>query len=171
LAKAIVSHLLQSGAAGVVTTHYTALKEFAFSTKGIENACMEFDSNTLQPLYVIKIGLPGSSNALAISRRLGLKESILNDALGNLSEDAQKFENIVRSAEESRIKADETLRECNLLKAEWQEKIQILDTEREKLNKEKEKLYVQAKTESRRIINERTAEAEEFILMLPVRTI
>lgn len=163
LAKAIVSHLLQSGAAGVVTTHYTALKEFAFSTKGIENACMEFDSNTLQPLYVIKIGLPGSSNALAISRRLGLKESILNDALGNLSEDAQKFENIVRSAEESRIKADETLRECNLLKAEWQEKIQILDTEREKLNKEKEKLYVQAKTESRRIINERTAEAEELL--------
>ena len=113
LAKAIVSHLLKSGATGVVTTHYTALKEFAFSATGIENACMEFDSDTLQPLYVIRIGLPGSSNALAISRRLGLKESILTEARQNLSEGGRKFENIVRSAEESRIKADEALWESN----------------------------------------------------------
>lgn len=163
LAKAIVSHLLKCGSAGVVTTHYTALKEFAFSAKGIENACMEFDSDTLQPLYIIRIGLPGASNALAISRRLGLKESILQDALENLSEDAQKFENIVRSAEESRIRADETLRESNRLKAEWQEKLNELHVEREKLKKEKEKLYSQAKSESRRIINEKTASAEELL--------
>ena len=163
LAKAIISHLLESGCAGVVTTHYTSLKEFAFSARGIENACMEFDSETLQPLYVIKIGLPGASNALAISRRLGLKESILNEALSNLSEDAQKFENIVRTAEESRIKADETLRECNILKAEWQRKIEILDDEREKLQKEKDKLYASAKAESRRIINQRAADAEELL--------
>jgi DNA mismatch repair protein MutS2 len=163
LAKAIVSHLLDTGCAGVVTTHYTALKEFAFAAKGIENACMEFDANTLQPLYVMHIGLPGSSNALAISRRLGLKESILQDALSNLSEDAQKFENIVRSAEESRIQAEEALMESNRLKAEWQEKLQILENEREKLKKEKEKLYVSAKAESRRIINERAADAEEIL--------
>ena len=163
LAKAIVSHLLKRGCAGVVTTHYTALKEFAFSAKGIENACMEFDTNTLQPLYVMHIGLPGSSNALAISRRLGLPESILQDALENLSEGAQKFENIVRSAEESRIQAEETLKETNLLKSEWREKLQELEAEREKLKKEKEKLYVSAKAESRRIINERTAEAEEIL--------
>lgn len=163
LAKAIVSHLLSTGCAGVVTTHYTALKEFAFSAKGIENACMEFDANTLQPLYVMRIGLPGSSNALAISRRLGLKKSILDDALSNLSEDAQKFENIVRSAEESRIKAEETLIETNRLKAEWQEKLRALDIESEKLKKEKEKLFTSAKAESRRIINERTADAEELL--------
>ena len=163
LAKAVVSHLLKSGAAGVVTTHYTALKEFAFETDGIENACMEFDADTLKPLYVIKLGLPGSSNALAISRRLGLREEILEAALANLSEGAQKFENIVRSAEESRIHADETLKECNRLKAEWEEKIRLLDTEREKLAKEKEKLFTTAKAESRRIINERTAEAEELL--------
>ena len=163
LAKSIVSHLLGTGCAGVVTTHYTALKEFAFSAKGIENACMEFDSDTLRPLYVMKIGLPGSSNALAISRRLGLKESILQDALSNLSEDAQKFENIVRSAEESRIQAEETLHECNRLKAEWAEKLQLLENEREKLKKEKEKLYVTAKAESRRIINERASDAEELL--------
>ena len=163
LAKAIVAHLLKSGCAGVVTTHYTALKEFAFAQKGIENACMEFDSNTLQPLYVMKIGVPGSSNALAISRRLGLKESILQDALSSLSEDVQKFENIVRSAEESRILAEETLKTSNRLKAEWQTKIDEVEKERERLKKEKEKLYVSAKAESRRIINDRTAAAEEIL--------
>ena len=166
LAKAIVAHLLSTGCAGVVTTHYTALKEFAFETNGIENACMEFDSDTLQPLYVIRIGLPGSSNALAISRRLGLKESILQDALSNLSEGAQKFEHIVRSAEESRIKADELLKECNKMKAEWQEKLRALEIEREKLQKEKDKLYASAKAEARRVINERAAEAEELLAQI-----
>ena len=163
LAKAIVSYLLKTGCAGVVTTHYTAMKEFAFSAEGIENACMEFDANTLQPLYVMRIGLPGSSNALAISRRLGLKESILTDALSNLSEGAQKFENIVRSAEESRIKAEEAYLESNRLKAEWQEKLHELEIENEKLKREKEKLFTSAKAESRRIINERTADAEEIL--------
>lgn len=163
LAKAIVAHLLKTGCAGVVTTHYTALKEFAFSAKGIENACMEFDADTLQPLYVMHIGLPGSSNALAISRRLGLKENILSEALSNLSEDAQKFENIVRSAEESRIRAEETLQESNRLKAEWQERLREVELERDKLKKEREKLYVSAKAESRRIINERASEAEEIL--------
>ena len=163
LAKAIVSYLLETGCTGVVTTHYTALKEFAFETNGIENACMEFDSDTLQPLYVMHIGLPGSSNALAISRRLGLKESILNNALSNLSEGAQKFEHIVRSAEESRIKAEAALQESNRLKEEWKEKLRELDIEREKLKKEKEKLNASAKAEARRVIREKTAEAEEIL--------
>ncbi len=163
LAKAIVSHLLGTGCKGVVTTHYTSLKEFAFKREGIENACMEFDNDTLQPLYVIKIGLPGSSNALAISRRLGLKESILQEATSALSEDGRRFENIVRSAEESRIKAEETFLESNRLKAKWQEELRQLKAEREKIEKEKQKLYSQAKAESRRIINERTAQAEELL--------
>ncbi len=163
LAKAIVSHLLKSGCAGVVTTHYTALKEFAFEMAGIENACMEFDADTLQPLYVMRIGLPGSSNALGISRRLGLKESILADALSNLSEGAQKFENIVRSAEESRVKAEETLLETNRLKAEWQEKIRLVEQESERLKKEKEKLYASSKAEAKRIIHDRSAQAEEIL--------
>ena len=163
LAKAIVEHLLSSGCAGVVTTHYTALKEFAFETNGIENACMEFDSNTLQPLYVMHIGLPGSSNALAISRRLGLKESILNSALSNLSEGAQKFEHIVRSAEESRIQAEEIFKENSRLKAEWESKLQQLEIEQERLKKEKEKLQASAKAEARRVIREKSAEAEEIL--------
>jgi DNA mismatch repair protein MutS2 len=163
LAKAVVSHLLRAGCTGVVTTHYSALKEFAFATDGIENACMEFDSNTLQPLYVIKIGLPGSSNALAISRRLGLKESILEEALASLSKGAQEFEHIVRSAETSRIEAERALAEVNRIKAEWQEKLAEVEAERDKLKREREKLFASARTESRRIVNERTAEAEELL--------
>lgn len=163
LAKAIVSHLLKSGCAGVVTTHYTALKEFAFEADGIENACMEFDSDTLQPLYVMHIGMPGSSNALAISSRLGLKENILEEAVANLSEGAQKFEHIVRSAEESRIKAEEALKESNRLKTEWETKLQELEAEREKLKREREKLNASAKAEARRVIREKSAEAEEIL--------
>ncbi len=163
LAKAIVSHLLSTGCAGVVTTHYTALKEFAFAAKGIENACMEFDSNTLQPLYAMRIGLPGASNALAISRRLGLKESILEDALSNLSADAQQFEHILRSAEESRVKAEEERLEALRLKREWEEKLRAVEQEQERLKKEKEKLYASAKAEAKRIIHDRAAEAEGLL--------
>ncbi len=163
LAKAIVAHLLASGCVGVVTTHYTALKEFAFATKGIENACMEFDSNTLQPLYAMRIGLPGASNALAISRRLGLKESILEDALANLSADAQTFEHILRSAEESRVKAEAELQETNRLKRTWEEKLRAVEQEQERLKKEKEKLYASAKAEAKRIIHDRAAQAEELL--------
>lgn len=163
LAKAIVSYLLNVKCRAVVTTHYSALKEFAFSADGIENACMEFDSNTLRPLYVLRIGLPGASNALAIAGRLGLRESILSDALSNLSEGAQAFEHIVRSAEESRVKADEALRETNRIKAEWREKTEELEREREKFKKEKEKFTQSARAESKRIIQSKTAEAEELL--------
>ena len=163
LAKAIVSYLLKTGASGVVTTHYSALKEFAYAAKGIENACMEFDGNTLQPLYVIRIGLPGSSNALAISRRLGLKEEILKEALSGLSEGAQAFEHIVRSAEESRIQADKALLQAQAVKTEWQEKLRVLEEEREKLQKEREKFFVSAKTEAKKIVNAKTADAEELL--------
>lgn len=163
IAKAVITYLLQLHCKGVVTTHYSSLKEYAYSTPGIENASMEFDMTTLQPLYKISIGLPGSSNAIAISRRLGLKEEILTSALSNLSEGAQKFENIVRQAEMSRVEADSVRKEAERMKSEWGEKVAEVDAEREKLKKEREKLYLNAKVESRRIINERTEAAEELL--------
>ena len=163
IAKAVITYLLQLHCKGVVTTHYSSLKEYAYSTPGIENASMEFDMTTLQPLYKISIGLPGSSNAIAISRRLGLKEEILTSALSNLSEGAQKFENIVRQAEMSRVEADSVRKEAERMKSEWGEKVAEVDAEREKLKKEREKLYLNAKVESRRIINEKTEAAEELL--------
>ena len=163
IAKAVLSFLLKRGCRGIVTTHYTSLKEFADSEDGIENASMEFDMSTLQPLYKLSPGVPGSSNAIAISRRLGLSEEILRDAVSNLSEGARKFENIVRTAEQSRIEAEEAKRQAERLRAEWEQKLSEVNAEREKLKKEREKLYLSAKVESRRIVNERAEEAEELL--------
>lgn len=163
IAKAVLSFLLKRGCRGIVTTHYTSLKEFAYSEAGIENASMEFDMSTLQPLYKLSPGVPGSSNAIAISRRLGLSEEILRDAVSNLSEGARKFENIVRTAEQSRIEAEEAKRQAERLRAEWEQKLSEVNAEREKLKKEREKLYLSAKVESRRIVNERAEEAEELL--------
>lgn len=163
LAKAILSELLRRGSRGIVTTHYTSLKEFAYATDGIENASMEFDMNTLQPLYRIDLGVPGSSNAIAISRRLGLPESVLEEAVANLSESGQKFENILRTAEQSRIRADEAKTQADRLKAEWSAKLAEVNAEREKLKREREKLFATAKMESRRIVRERTERAEELL--------
>ncbi len=163
IAKAVLSFLLKRGCRGIVTTHYTSLKEFAYSKDGIENASMEFDMSTLQPLYKLSPGVPGSSNAIAISGRLGLSEEILRDAVSNLSEGARKFENIVRTAEQSRIEAEEAKRQAERLRAEWEQKLSEVNAEREKLKKEREKLYLSAKVESRRIVNERAEEAEELL--------
>ncbi len=163
LAKAIVKHLLSKGCKGIVTTHFTPLKEFAYSVERIENASMEFDSDTLKPLYSIKIGMPGASNALAISRRLGLDGNILDDAYGYLSEGARSFENVLRRAEDSRLKAEEKLRYAESLESEWKRKLGAVNAQIEQLNKEKEKISRSARTESRRIISERTERAEEIL--------
>jgi DNA mismatch repair protein MutS2 len=163
LAKAIVKYLLNKGVKGIVTTHFTPLKEFAYTMPRIENASMEFDSSTLKPLYSIKIGMPGASNALAISRRLGLDEGILNDALGYLSEGARSFENVLRQAEDREVKAEETLKRALDLEKEWKDKVADLNRQIEDLNKEKEKLSRSARAESRRIIAEHTEEAEKII--------
>ncbi len=163
LAKAVVKHLLSKGCKGIVTTHFTPLKEFAYILDRIENASMEFDSDTLKPLYKMKTGLPGASNALAISKRLGLDESILNDAYGFLSEGARSFENVVRRAEESRVEADEKLTKVRALEKELENKISVLNSKIEEVNREKEKISRSARSESRRIINERTERAEKIL--------
>ncbi len=163
LAKAVVKHLLSKGCKGIVTTHFTPLKEYAFTLNKVENASMEFDSDTLKPLYSIKIGLAGASNALAISRRLGLSENILNDATGFLSEGARSFENVLRRAEDSRLQAEEKLREAQQLESEWKQKVNLLNSRIDEVNSEKEKISRLARVESRRIISERTERAERIL--------
>lgn len=163
IAKAVVKHLLDCGSKGIVTTHFTPLKEFAYTVDGIENASMEFDSDTLKPLYSIKIGLPGASNALAISRRMGMNADIIALAESYLSEGARSFENVVRRAEESRIEADKKLSEISAMQREWREKLDKINAEIANLNREKEKINRSARTESRRIIAERTEQAEEIL--------
>lgn len=163
LAKAVVKHLLSRGSKGIVTTHFTPLKEFAYELDRIENASMEFDADTLKPLYSIKIGMPGASNALAISKRLGLDESILNDAKSYLSEGARSLENVVSRAEESRVRADEKFRQAAALESEWKKKLAEVNLKIEELNREKEKISRSSRTEIRRIIAERTERAEAIL--------
>lgn len=163
LAKAVVEHFLKIGCRGIITTHFTPLKEYAYTVDGIENASMEFDASTLKPLYSIKIGLPGASNALAICRRLGMDSDILDRAVSFLSEGGKAFENIVRRAEESRVEADKKLEEANELQAELKAKLAEVNRRIDELNKQREKLTANARAESRRIINERTAEAEQML--------
>lgn len=163
LAKAVVEHFLQVGCRGIITTHFTPLKEFAYNIAGIENASMQFDASTLKPLYAIKIGLPGSSNAFAICRRFGLDERILNQAVSYLSEGSKAFENIIRKAEESRIEADKKLLEAGLLRQKLEKKLAEVNRRIDEVNRQREKLTANARAESRRIINERTAAAEEML--------
>ncbi len=163
LAKAVVEHLLKIGCRGIVTTHFTPLKEFAYTVDGIENASMEFDASTLKPLYSIKIGLPGASNALAICRRLGMDDKILQRAVSFLSEGGKAFENIVRRAEDSRIEADKKLQEANELSAQLKTRLAEVNKKIDELERQREKLTANARAESRRIINERTAMAEELL--------
>ena len=163
LARAVVSQLLRRGCRGVVTTHYTALKEFAYSQEGIENGCMEFDAADFRPLYRLKIGAPGSSNALLICTRLGLPASVVEEARGYLSEGARAFEHTLRAAEESRVRTEEATRRAREVQKEWETRLSALAKEEEAFRREKDKFLASSKAEARRIVTDRTARAEELL--------
>ncbi len=163
IARAVTEYLLACGAKGIITTHFTALKEFAYALGGIENASMQFDSATLKPLYSIKIGLAGASNALAVSRRLGMKPEILAAAESYLSDEGRSYDNILKRAEESRLEADAAAERARRLETEWGEKTEQAKKVLASLEREKNSLGASARAESRRIINERTARAEQLL--------
>ncbi len=166
LAIAVLNDLMAKGCRGIVTTHYSALKEFAYRENGIENGCMEFDAESLRPLYRLRVGQPGSSNALLICSRLGLPERVISEARANLSEGARAFEHTVRAAEESRIKADEARLRVQTLETEWKARLAQLEQDEGKFKKEREKFLANAKTEARRIVNSHTAAAEEILAQI-----
>ncbi len=163
IAKAVVKKLLSCGSCGIITTHFTPLKEFAYNTEGIENASMEFDPSTLMPLYSIKIGLPGASNALAICKRLGLDDAILEDAVNFLSDEGRDFENMARQMEEVRVESEKVLAENQRIRQELNQKRNEINKGIEDLNKERAAIARNARTETRRIISEKTSEAEELL--------
>lgn len=163
LARAVVAELLRRGCRGVVTTHYSALKEFAYAQEGIENGCMEFDAADFRPLYRLKIGAPGSSNALLICTRLGLPASVVSEARSCLSEGARAFEHTLRAAEESRVRTEEVTARARGLQKEWESRLADLSKEEERFRKEKEKFLASSRAEARRIVAERTARAEELL--------
>jgi len=163
LALAIIKNLLKNDCFGIITTHYSRLKEFAVESKKIENASMEFDPVSLKPLYKLNIGIPGSSNAIEIAKTLGLTRSVIDDALLLLSDKQINFENVLKKAESARREAEQLSNELEQIKLERQKELDEITTEREKIVKEREKIYQNAKQETKRIVADKLVEAEEII--------
>lgn len=163
LALAIIEKFIELNCCGIITTHYSELKEFAAKSDKICNASMEFDAKTLKPLYKLNVGIPGSSNAIDIAKTLGLKEEIIRGALSHLSKEKISFENILKKAEESRRRADELSNELDEIKNKKQDELSVIAEERDKIIKEREKIYATAKAETKKIVADKLEEAEEII--------
>src|SRR5699024_10319127 len=121
------------------------------------------DAADFRPLYRLKIGAPGSSNALLICTRLGLPASVVEEARGYLSEGARAFEHTLRAAEESRVRTEEATRRAREVQKEWETRLSALAKEEEAFRREKDKFLASSKAEARRIVTDRTARAEELL--------
>ena len=163
LARAVIEKLVAANSKGIITTHYSALKEYAYTEKKLENASMEFNAETFAPLYRLNIGLPGTSNAIEISKMLGLNESITSRAFDLLGTEKVGFENVLKEAEKMRRECEESKIEIDALKQKERDVLAEIEKERVRLNEEKEKFYAKAKSESRKIVNEKLEEADEII--------
>jgi len=161
LAISILEHLYDKGVKTIATTHYTELKKYAIATKGVENASMEFDVETLSPTYRLSIGIPGRSNAFDISQKLGLKPVIIKHAKGMLEQGDIEFEDVITSIERERKLAEEERDEAISLNLEMKKQKEQLDREKSKLEEQKNKILSKAKEEAREMIREAKELADE----------
>ncbi len=152
LAKAIINELINKGAKSVTTTHYAELKSFAIDSYRVENACCEFDVSTLKPTYKLLIGVPGRSNAFAISQKLGIGEDIIENAKRMVSKENLRFETVVSSLEEARKTAEQEREEAERIRNELQRQKEYNAGMQEKFRKEREEILDKAHAESNRII-------------------
>lgn len=163
LAVAILEHLRERGVKTLATTHYSELKIFALTTDGVENASCEFDVKTLQPTYKLLIGIPGKSNAFAISRRLGLRESIIKRANTVLSDEDIRFEDVIGDLERTRVKATQDAEENARMKREIKDLRKEVEKEREKIKTNKSRILEEAHREAKIIVMDAKSEANEII--------
>ena len=163
LAVAILEYLRLVGAVTAATTHYSELKLFALSTPGVCNASCEFDVKTLKPTYKLLIGIPGKSNAFAISSRIGLNENIIERAKSLMSEDNVRFEDLIGGLQESKKKADEDAHKAMLLRREADELRNKIDTQKQMLEDKRQKMLDDARREAKRIILDAKEESNAII--------
>lgn len=163
LAIAILKHIKEIGALTVATTHYSEIKIYALTTDGVENASCEFDVNSLKPTYKLLIGVPGKSNAFAISKRLGLPDYIIDKANEHLSEENIRFEDVISNLEHSRQLAEIDQQTANRYKRDIELLKNELELEKQKIADTKQKLTATAQRESKKIIEDTKREMEEII--------
>ena len=163
LAIAILNHLHDRGIRTMATTHYSELKIYALSTPFVENACCEFSVETLQPTYRLLIGIPGKSNAFAISAKLGLPEYIIDAAKEQISKEDESFEDVISDLEQSRLTIEKEQREI----AEYKERIRTLQDQlkakNEKIDAARDKILREANEKARAILQEAKDVADETI--------
>ena len=163
LAIAILNYLHDRGIRTMATTHYSELKIYALSTNCVENACCEFDVETLRPTYRLLIGIPGKSNAFAISSKLGLSDEIINAAKEQISKEDESFEDVIADLEQSRVTIEKEQQEI----AEYKERIRTLQEQlqkkNEKIDQAKDKILRDANEKARAILQEAKDVADETI--------
>ena len=166
LAIAIIESARSQGALIAATPHYAELKPFAMTTAGVENASCEFDVQTLRPTYRLLIGIPGKSNAFAISRRLGLDESVIQAAQAQMDSDSVRFEDVLTQLEEKRQRLEKAQAEADRLWRQREEDARKARTFREQMEKAKDNARTKGEAEAKRIVRQAQAQADEIFAQL-----
>lgn len=163
LAVSMAEYLLRVGTKSFITSHFNDLKEFSLVTKGVVAASMEFDSNTFCPTYKLVMGAIGSSNALAIAKKLGLSDEIIENAKSKISVEKRQFDNVLTAAEKTRMKAAELVSEASIDRENAAKALKDAEIEKKRIEEKREKLDESIRKETKRLIENSVEEANDIL--------